>query len=109
MTNKRFCVAPADDGPAPQMIELRSQDGDLVRKVHAAAAQGIVDRTLGEWVGSGRRRYVRLAKALHAPATSVGAWYGGSKTTQRIRNEWGVICAPDKHVEHRPLPALPRA
>ena len=91
--------SPADTS-APPTIELRNDNGDLVHRVHPERAAKIVSSLLGEWIGSGRRRYVRLAKSV---PTLPGGWRGGGNTTQRVRNDQGVIVAPDYIREHKPI------
>ncbi len=74
-------AAPADVS-APQKVELRRDDGTLVKRVARGDAEQLVALTWAEWVGSGRRRYARLTSS--APPSSRASW-SGRDGTQRIK------------------------
>lgn len=52
--------------------------------------------------GVGNKKRIRYVQAKSPRVWGTG-WRGGSHTTQRIRNDWGVIISPPRHVEHRPV------
>jgi hypothetical protein len=55
------------------------------------------------YVGVGNRRRIRYLRPLADAARP--PWRGGSHTTERIRNDWGVIIgAPNSGLQHKPLP-----
>ncbi|MGH9622338.1 MAG: hypothetical protein ACRD45_21855 [Bryobacteraceae bacterium] len=82
---------------------MRNHAGDLIRKTHAENAEALVSRGLGEWIGRGDKRYVRLSESAPTLQTAQG-WRGGSNTTQRIRTDAGIIVgAPKSGLEHKPL------
>ncbi|MBZ5727446.1 MAG: hypothetical protein LAP87_20925 [Acidobacteriia bacterium] len=58
-------------------IEVRA-DGVLIRRVAPGAADALVARGWGEWMRTGRRRYVRLTEA--APLSSFGSRHVGDGT-----------------------------
>jgi hypothetical protein len=60
--------------PAPPVVEVRTQDGQLLRRVALGAADTLVARGWSEWVGTGRRRYLRLTDA--APVSALHGWRG---------------------------------
>lgn len=91
------------DRSGPAAVEVRNHAGDLIRRTHAENADAIVSCGLGEWVGRGPKRYVRLSETAPVLQRAQG-WRGGSNTTQRIRTECGIIIgAPKSGLEHKPL------
>ena len=81
----------------PSLIDVRNHSGDLIGRVPAAKADELEAAGLACRV----KRYLLLNRAepiIDRP------WRGGSHTTERIRNDQGIICAPDFHLKHRDLP-----
>lgn len=68
--------SPADRS-APPAVEVRA-DGQLLRRVSEGAAAALVARGWAEWIGTGRRRYVRLTAS--APLSVLPSWRGGDGT-----------------------------
>lgn len=58
------------------MVDIRSQCGELLRRVATADAQRLAAAGLGEWVGAGRRRYVRLLAESPSGARVRGLYVG---------------------------------
>lgn len=57
---------------------------------------------MGGFFARGNKKRIRYIQAK-SPRVWGAGWRGGSHTTQRIRNDGGVIVAPDFHVEHKPV------
>jgi hypothetical protein len=53
--------------PAPRPVELRTDGGVLVQIIPASSAEILVSRGWADWIGSGRRRHLRMTDA--APLT----------------------------------------
>lgn len=86
-------------------VEVRSA-GQLIRRVAPGAAETLVSRGWGEWIGTGRRRYIRLTP--DAPLSSLAGWRG-KDGTQPMRGDGGFIYGdgqllgdPRSHREHIP-------
>jgi hypothetical protein len=95
------------DGSARPLVEVRV-DGVLLKRVAPGAAEQIVGRGWGEWIGVGRRRYVRLAES--APLSALRGWRGKDGTRQ-VRAEGTMTRAAGQrmgdsrsHREFIPLP-----
>jgi hypothetical protein len=69
--------------PARPGVEVRA-DGVLLKRVSAGAADELVSRGWGEWIGTGRRRYLRLTES--APVSALHGWRGGDGT-QPLRGD----------------------
>lgn len=65
------------DRSARPAVEVRA-DGVLLRRVAPGAAKELVARGWAEWVGRGRRRYVRLTGS--APLSSLASGLVGDGT-----------------------------
>jgi hypothetical protein len=83
-------------------VEVRNHAGDLIGRVPLAKAEQLVAAGLVSPIGRNDIKYVVLncdEPTLERP------WRGGSCTTERIRNEWGVIVgAPKSGLQHKTLP-----
>lgn len=84
-------------------VEVR-QDGELIARVNAEAAQLLLNR--GWAVARGERVLKYLALKPDAPwRPPARGWNGGSHTTERMRNDQDVtIGAPKSGLQHKPLP-----
>ena len=69
------------EGSAPPAIELRL-DGALWRRITTSQADSIAARGWGEWIGTGRRRYLALTET--APVSSL-LGSGGNHGTRIMR------------------------
>jgi hypothetical protein len=69
------------EGSAPPAVELRL-DGALWRRITASQADSIAARGWGEWIGTGRRRYLALTDT--APISSL-LGLGGKTGTRTMR------------------------
>lgn len=74
MTKPQF---PNAAGAARPTVEVRA-DGQLLRRIAPGAAETLVARGWGEWIGTGRRRYIRLTAA--APLSALPGWHGKDGT-----------------------------
>jgi len=100
-------ATPANaDAAAPPAGELRVDvyraDKTYRGEVTGDAAEKIVANRLGEWIGGGNRRRIRLLDIIkdRNPAT----WRGGLKTTRRAKNDAGGWIGPGPSTqEHKPL------
>lgn len=86
-------------------VEVRA-DGELLRRITSAAAEMLVGRGWGEWIGTGRRRYVRLTAS--APVSALPGWRG-KDGTRPVRGDgtfrYGngqLLGQPQSHREHIP-------
>lgn len=68
------------DTSAPLTIEVRANG--ILKHVSPGHAEMLVSRGWGEWIGSGRRRYVRLTDS--APVSALHGW-GGRDGTRPVR------------------------
>jgi hypothetical protein len=91
--------------PARPTVEVRA-DGQLIRRVSPGAAEALVSRGWAEWIGTGRRRYIRLTES--APLSSLPGW-SGRDGTRPMRGDGSYIYAdgqllgdPRSHREHTP-------
>lgn len=85
-------------------LEVR-KEGRLLARVHPAKAEELIQRGWATLRGAGTRKYIELLSS--APWTPLsGAWRGGSHTTERIRNDSGVIIRPriGSGLQHKPIP-----
>jgi len=100
------------DQSAPPAAELRLVEvrfGDaLLKRVATGAADQLVSRGWGEWIGSGRRRYVRLTES--APVSSLHGVRGYDGTCRlkaegrgRVYDPGQVIGESRSHREFLPL------
>jgi len=87
-------------------VEVRDYDGVLLRRVTSGQADALVAHTHGEWIGTGRRRYVRLTAT--APISSIAACRnsGGTRPmradgTCRIYADGQLMGDPRSHREFR--------
>jgi hypothetical protein len=69
------------EGSAPPAVELRV-DGALWRRISLDQADSIAGRGWGEWIGTGRRRYLSLTAT--APVSSL-LGPGGKSGTRVMR------------------------
>lgn len=86
-------------------IEVR-QCGELLTRVSHENASELIGRGWAIPRGARVVKYLELLPdAPWRPLSS--AWHGGSRTTQRIRNHWGVVVgSPKAGLEHKPLPQV---
>jgi hypothetical protein len=105
-------TSPADRSAPPaagvRLVEVRFGD-ELLKRVAPAAADQLVSRGWGEWIGSGRRRYVRLTQA--APVSALHGVRGHDGTaalaadhTCKVYRDGQLMGAPRSHREFLPLP-----
>jgi hypothetical protein len=90
------------DTSAPLTVEVRA-DG-ILKRVSPGQAAMLVLRGWGEWIGSGRRRYVRLTDS--APLSSLHGWLGRDGTrpvradqTCKVYKSGQAIGNPQTHRE----------
>lgn len=83
-----------------QPVMVCDAAGVPFKTVHPKEA--VLSFAISQFVGIGNRRRIRYIQAV-SPSVWGAGWRGGSRTTQRIRNEQGVIIAPRPYIEHRPL------
>jgi hypothetical protein len=63
--------------PAPPAVEVRSQDGELLKRIALGAPEKLVALGWGEWKRTGRRRYMKLTSA---PLSTLHSWRGRDGT-----------------------------
>lgn len=92
-------AAPRDGSRLPA-VEVRSIEGELLRKIPPPDAEVLYRSGRAEWIGRGRGAYLRLT--VEAP------WRGGSHTTRRDRADQtcrtyaaGQAFGGPRTVEHR--------
>ena len=92
-----------------RLVEVRLNTGELIRRVAHGAADQLVLRGWAEWIGTGRRRYVRLTAS--APLSSLYGWGGKDGTrdmradqTCKIRGKGQLMGEPKSHREFIPVP-----
>jgi hypothetical protein len=83
-------------GRTANQIELRNEHGRCLRMITSAEALAL-DVEL--FVGVGNRRRIRFLRSR----TQKFVLNAGSDTTQRLKDEAGVIIAPPLTREHRPV------
>jgi hypothetical protein len=97
MTNLSRSIADSSARPA---VEVRL-DGRLIRRISEGEAKQLIDRGWGEWIGEGRRRYVRLTEA--APISAFPSWRGPDGT-RPVRGQHGQLLGdPEKLREFCPI------
>jgi hypothetical protein len=74
-------ASPADRSAQPT-VEVR-HDGLLIKRIAPGAAEELVGREWAQWIGTGRRRYIRLSDT--APLSCLHGWTGGNHTTRAAR------------------------
>lgn len=101
---KRPDTANAADAALPT-VEVRAE-GQLLRRIAPGAAEVLVTRGWGEWIGTGRRRYVRLT--ANAPLSALPGWRG-KDGTRPMRGDGSfrygngqLLGQPQSHREHIP-------
>ena len=80
-----------------ESVELRNRHSRPLALLSPAQALRIVGP--GRFVGVGNMRHIRYVR----PDVPVPVGHRGRYSTRRIRNDEGVIIAPDFHLEHKPL------
>ncbi len=89
-------------GTQAPTLEVRNLAGDLVGRVSLDHADELIAAGLVSPVGRNRIKYLLFTRREPALAR---AWRGGSHTTERIRNEQGIVIGPPKSgLQHRELP-----
>lgn len=87
------------------LVDVRLDGGALLKRVAVGAAEMLVGRGWGEWIGTGRRRYLRLTGS--APLSALHGVRGhGDRTrpvvadqTCRIYADKQLMGAPKSHRE----------
>jgi hypothetical protein len=83
-------------------LEVRNHAGELVGRVAADKVDALIAARLVSPIGRKAIKYLLLNR--DAPRLTRD-WRGGSNTTERMRNEWGVVIgAPKSGLQHRELP-----
>ena len=85
----------------PEPVDVYLPNGAKAAKV--PARDTLVLAKSGAYVGVGNVGRVRYLRPL-AGLVSASSVHNGSRTTQRIRNDAGVIIAAKPFVEHKPVP-----
>jgi hypothetical protein len=80
-----------------ESVELRNRHSRPL--THFTPAQALRLVQAGAFVGVGNMRRIRYIR----PDVPVPVGHRGRYSTRRIRNDEGVIIAPDFHLEHKPL------
>jgi len=95
---------------ARQMVEVRNCAGELLARTTPSDADDLCQRGWAQWIGRGRRRYLRLL-ANPPPLVSRRDWRGPNPTqpvradqTCRVYAPGQVMGDPTCAREHRPLP-----
>jgi hypothetical protein len=79
-----------------ETVSIHNRFGYAERDVQPMKALWFTEH--GSWVGIGNRRRIRYLR----PRTTLFRLSAGSQTTERVRNDWGVIIgAPRSGVCHR--------
>jgi hypothetical protein len=82
---------PSNAGvPALPVVEVRTQDGELMKRIAIGEADKLVALGWGEWMRTGRRRYMRLTAS--APVSSLHSWRGRDGT-RPMRADGSLECA----------------
>ena len=96
------------DSSARPTVEVRS-DGELIRRISEGAAEMLLARGWGEWIGTGRRRYVALTPS--APLSALPGWMGKDGTcamradhTCSTYGNQQLMGDPKAHTEFLPVP-----
>jgi hypothetical protein len=101
MTQANRSPADVSAPPEREVFEVR-RDGHLLKRLARGVADTLISRGWGEWVGSGRRRYVCLTDS--APLSALYSWPGRNDGTRPLRGQSGqFLGAPDKLREFIPL------
>jgi hypothetical protein len=66
------------------LIEIRLEDGKLIKRVAPAAAKQLVSRGWAEWRATGERRHLCLT--ADAPLSSLNHGWGGRDGTRPMRS-----------------------
>ena len=83
-------------------IDVRNHEGELIGCVPPAKAKELI--AVGLVVPIGRKGIKYLVLNCDEPSPE-RPWRGGSRTTERIRDDWGVtIGAPKSGLKHKQLP-----
>jgi hypothetical protein len=86
-------------------------DGALLKRVAVGAAEMLVARGWAEWIGSGRRRYIRLTdsaplSALHGVRGHDGTAAVRADQTCKVYGDGQLMGAPKSHREFLPSSSL---
>jgi hypothetical protein len=88
-------------GTQAQTAEVRNHSGELVGRVPCSRVGELIAAGLVSPIGRNSLKYVVLncdEPTIERP------WRGGSRTTERIRNEQGIIIgAPKSGLQHRQI------
>jgi hypothetical protein len=99
MRSEQTTVLAGTQAPA---LEVRNHSGELVGRVARDKVGPLIAAGLVSPIGRKGIKYLVLSQ--DAPRLTRD-WRGGSHTTERIRNDWGVIIgAPRSGLQHRGLP-----
>lgn len=83
-------------------LDVRNHAGDLIGRVPPAKADELIAAGLVSPIGRKGIKYLVLncdEPIFERP------WRSGSRTTERIRNDWGtIIGAPKSGLQHKQLP-----
>lgn len=87
-------------GRQQERVEVRDARSFPIGTVGPAQAARLVQGRNFAGIGNLRRiRYIRPADC----GITIGILHGASRTMQRVKNDSGVIIAPDYVLEHKPL------
>lgn len=92
--------------PARPTVEVRL-DGELIRRIASGAADTLVSRGWAEWIGTGRRRHLRLTDS--APLSALPGWSGNDNTRpvrgdgRHVYGDGQLLGDPRSHREHVPI------
>jgi len=89
------------DRSAQPAVEVRDNEGLLLRRIADGQADQLVALRWGEWIGAGRRRYVRLTSA--APVSAFAFWRGRDGTRPARGQSDQFLGDPKKIREFRPV------
>ena len=95
---------------ARRTVEVRNCAGELLARITPSDADDVCQRGWGQWIGRGRRRYLRLL--ANAPTLQTGRDWRGPNPTQPVRaDQTCSVYAPGQVMgdpycvrEHRRLP-----
>lgn len=87
-----------------QPVQLCDAAGAPIKTMTVVEIEPMLDDLISRgFVGIGNKYRIRRIQAMNPSIWGAG-WRGGSHTTQRIRDDRGVVIAPLYSVEHKPLP-----
>lgn len=87
-------------------LDVRNHGGELLGRVSFEKAQELIAAGLVSPIGRNGIKYLVFngSPSNYSAVVTVRTWRGGSRTTERVRNDAGVIIgAPKTGLQHKPI------